>query len=470
MLERFRGGAENKLHGEARWARAREIRGAGLLGMAGIVLGKKQGRTLFFDGQGRGKNVLIAAPPGSGKTAGIMLPNCLSWPQSLVALDIKGECCALTAAYRESLGQKVVRLNFSARDGRTDQYNPFAYVSEDPDLRVGDIEKIARYLCPDPARGDAFWAMSAREMFRALALYLFDAGKPVTLGAIRDLLETEEGLRRFAKEVLRDRKAEGEKVITARVARDFAIMANRSDATHSGIVDQLMTALAPFANPLLRRATAENSFDLRDLRKDPVSIYLIVARPDLPALRPLLNLFVQQLVDLNTLVEFGKDPEHKSEVLLAMDEFAQVGRLDAIFEGITYFRSFGLRLLAIVQSPAQLKEIYSFEAAEAFEQSFDCRVYFTPAASDIGTAETVSRLLGTNTVSGRSRSIRLGSSRSSSSVTQSEKGRPLLLPQEVLRLPLEKEIVLIGGVAPILADKIRVWKESVFAQRMDAAP
>jgi type IV secretion system protein VirD4 len=129
-----------------------------------------------------------------------------------------------------------------------------------------------------------------------------------------------------------------------------------------------------------------------------------------------------------------------------------------------------LRLLAIVQSPAQLKEIYSFEAAEAFEQSFDCRVYFTPAASDIGTAETVSRLLGTNTVSGRSRSIRLGSSRSSSSVTQSEKGRPLLLPQEVLRLPLEKEIVLIGGVAPILADKIRVWKESVFAQRMDAAP
>jgi type IV secretion system protein VirD4 len=463
------------VYGETHWARLAEIRRAGLLAGTGIVLGRAGGRLLCFEGRERGKNVMIAAAPGSGKTAGIMLPNCLNWPQSLVALDIKGDCARRTADFRRGLGQEVHVLEFSARAGAGAQYNPFAYVSCDPERRSGDVEKIARYLCPDTPTGDPFWTTSARELFRALALYLYDIGEPVTLGAIRDLLEAGDGLRVFAHDVLRDIRAGILSNISPRVARDFATVCARSDNTHSGIVDQLMVALAPLSDPLVRRTTSQNSFDLRALRSRPMTVYVVAARPDLPALRPLVNLFFQQLVDQNTRVEFGADPRHCSEVLLAMDEFAQAGRLDAILHGITYFRSFGLRLLAIVQSPAQLKEVYSFDAAQSFEQAFDCRVYFTPAASDLETAETVSRLLGTNTLdcapgtasgpfSSPGRAGRAARSRGSGRAGL--RARALLLPQEVLRLRLDREIVLLGGVAPVLAEKIRVWRDRRFRGRL----
>jgi type IV secretion system protein VirD4 len=462
------------LHGEARWASGFEIRRYGLFGSAGIVIGKYRRRFLIFDGTKGGKNVMIAAPPGSGKTAGVMLPNCLNWDQSLVALDLKGECFARTAGYRADRGHAVHRIEFAAPDGRSDQYNPFAYVSDQPEFRTGEVERIARYLCPDPATGDSFWASSARDMFRALVLYLFESDAAVSLGALRDLIEVPEGLEAFCRNVVKreyenDRKAESG--LSAAVIRDLATIANRAENTHSGIKDQLLSGLAPLTNPLVRNVTAGNTFDLRDLRRRKMSIYLVVARPDLPALRPLINLFIQQLVDLHTRVEFSADPAHRYEILLALDEFAQIGRLDAVFHGITYFRSFGLRLLAIVQSPAQLREIYSIEAARGFEQCFECRLFFTPAASDLETAETLSRLLGHDTVKGVSTSAKAAwLSWTPSGRTMSAQRRPLMLPQEVLRLPAHQQVILLSGLLPILADKLSVWREPVFQQRSGVPP
>ena len=143
-------GSRQKLHGEARWARRGQIRAAGLMGTDGIVVGKLGGRFLMFNGNEQGKNVLVAAAPGSGKTQGLMIPNCLNWPGSLVALDIKGECYERTAGFRASMGQAVYKLDFLSREYRTHQFNPLAYVSEDKNFRVGDIEKIAHYLLPNP--------------------------------------------------------------------------------------------------------------------------------------------------------------------------------------------------------------------------------------------------------------------------------------------------------------------------------
>ena len=220
----------------------------------------------------------------------------------------------------------------------------------------------------------------------------------------------------------------------------------------------------------MRYATEGNTFDLRALRTQRMSVYLTVAKPDVTPLRPIINLFFQQMVDLTSLVEYGKDPSHKHEVLLGMDEFAQLGRLDAIFEGVTYFRSFGLRLLAILQSPSQLRTNYSIEGAKTFEQSFDCSVFYTPSPRDLETAELLSKLLGNNTVKGKSESKRKGFETKYDSTSTSDQKRALMLPQEVMRMHGTKEIILISGLAPIFAKKVRAWEEPLLLTRIGEAP
>ena len=463
--------SRQRLHGEARWARRSHVRAAGLMGSAGIVVGKLGSRFLMFDGNEQGKNVIVAAAPGSGKTQGLMIPNCLNWPGSLVALDIKGECYERTAGFRAAMGQAVYKIDFLSRDYRTHQYNPFAYVSEDKNFRVGDIERIAHYLLPNPPGpgGDPFWATSARDMFRAIALYLFETTETCTLGGILDVADTPEELQKFARRVVREAAA-GTLSVDAQTVRDFSTIANRPDKTHGGIKDNLTGALAPLKNPLVRYATEGNTFDLRALRTERMSVYMTVRKPDLPPLRPIINLFFQQLVDLNSLVEYRKDASHKHEVLLGMDEFAQLGRLDSIFEGVTFFRSFGLRLLAILQSPSQLRTNYSVEGAKTFEQSFDCSVFYTPSPRDIETGELVSKLLGNNTVKAKSESKRKGFETKYDSTNTSDQRRALMLPQEVMRMSGKKEIVLISGLAPILATKVRAWQEPTLLTRTGAAP
>ena len=369
------------------------------------------------------------------------------------------------------MGQAVYKLDFLSREYRTHQFNPFAYVSEDRNFRVGDIEKIAHYLLPNPSGpgGDPFWATSARDMFRAIALYLLETTGRCTLGAILDIADTPEELQRFARRIVGEAAA-GTLTVDAQTVRDFSTIANRPEKTHGGVKDNLTGALAPLKNPLVRFATDGNTFDLRALRSERMSVYMTVKRPDLPPLRPIINLFFQQLVDLSSMAEYGKDERHRHEVLLGMDEFAQLGRLDAIFEGVTFFRSFGLRLLAILQSPSQLRTIYSIEGAKTFEQSFDCSVFYTPSPRDIETAELISRLLGNNTVKGRSESKRKGFETKYDSTSISEQKRALMLPQEVMRMPGRRQIVVISGIAPIFASKVRAWEEPKLVTRIGAAP
>ena len=464
-------GRRQRLHGEARWARRGQIRTAGLMGSDGIIVGKLGSRFLMFNGNEQGKNVIVAAAPGSGKTQGLMIPNCLNWPGSLVALDIKGECYERTSGFRAAMGQAVFKVEFLSRDYRTHQYNPFAYVSEDKNFRVGDIERIAHYLLPNPPGpgGDPFWATSARDMFRAIALYLLETTQTCTLGAILEVADTPEELQTFARRVVREAAA-GTSTVDAQTVRDFSTIAHRPEKTHGGVKDNLTGALAPLKNPLVRYATDGNSFDLRALRAQRMSVYMSVKKPDLTPLRPIINLFFQQLVDLSSMVEYGKDPSHRHEVLLGMDEFAQLGRLDAIFEGVTFFRSFGLRLLAILQSPSQLRSNYSIEGAKTFEQSFDCSVFYTPSPRDIETAELISKLLGNNTVKGRSESKRKGFETKHDSISTSDQKRALMLPQEVMRIPSTKQIIVISGLAPIFASKVRAWAEPMLLTRTGAPP
>src|SRR3546814_13162280 len=73
---------------------------------------------------GKMEHVLLEAPTGSGKGVGIVIPNLLQWPDSVVVLDIKRENYEIPAGFRRKGGQKVVLFNPTDRAGRTDRTNP----------------------------------------------------------------------------------------------------------------------------------------------------------------------------------------------------------------------------------------------------------------------------------------------------------------------------------------------------------
>jgi type IV secretion system protein VirD4 len=188
------------LHGDARFASRRQLAAAGLLGDRGIVLGKVGRRCLMLAGQ---QGVALAAPPRAGKGTGIVIPNLLNWPGSVICVDIKRENWTLTAGFRAAHGQACFLFDPFSEDGRTARWNPFYYVSDDPLKRVNDLQRIAEMLYPDPPNVDPFWTASARSLFLGIALYLFEThSASKTIGEVlrqgmapmmRDLVNTGSG-------------------------------------------------------------------------------------------------------------------------------------------------------------------------------------------------------------------------------------------------------------------------------------
>ena len=196
--------SRQKLHGEARWARVGEIRRGKLLAPAGIVLGKFGGKVMRFGGP---EHVLLEAPTRAGKGVGVIIPNLLDWPDSLVVLDIKQENYDNTAGYRlKVLGQRVVLFNPLDPKGNTARYNPLSYINrQDPVEVINELQKIGMMLFPDPVSGDNFWAESARTAFLGVAAYVAataeDAGDalPFTMGEVYRQFAAGDAAKRFPR-------------------------------------------------------------------------------------------------------------------------------------------------------------------------------------------------------------------------------------------------------------------------------
>lgn len=187
-----------KLHGEARFARHSDIRNAGLLGDSGdgIIVGRR-GAKFLTAGMAKYPHVMLAAPTGSGKGVGVVIPNLLNWNHSVIVLDIKQENWTLTAGFRKQCGHEVFLFDPASTERRTHRWNPLAYVRDDPGLRVDDVQKIGNIIFPDVAGTDPIWTASCRSLFLGLVLYVFETpGAPRTLGQVaREAFGDDEALR-----------------------------------------------------------------------------------------------------------------------------------------------------------------------------------------------------------------------------------------------------------------------------------
>jgi type IV secretion system protein VirD4 len=451
------------LHGRARFATDREIQRADLRAKTGILLGRKGRHHLIFPGS---EHVVVYAPTRSGKGVAVVIPNLLNWPGSVVVLDIKKENFLRTAGFRAAHGQEVFILDPLDADGRTARYNP-------PIDLYDDLQRVAAMLYPASAQEDPFWAKSARAAFVGIGGYIAETeGLPFTVGEILRQLTAEADPKKHFTELIKKRKNGDAPLSTSCVTALNDFLAT-SDNTFSSIRKSVTASLEIWLNPRIDLATAESDFDLRQLGKRPMSIYLAVTPDNLARLAPLLNLFFQQVIDLHTR-ELPKSAVHERDparqLLLLLDEFPALGNVAVLANAVPFLAGYGIRLLTILQSPSQLRSIYGPDATKTLMTNHAVEIVFRPKEQDV--AEELSRRFGVDTVEGRTRSRPWGlhGGRHGRSETLSDQARPLMLPQELKLADANTAFILMGGLAPIRAEKIVYHVDPAFTARLLAPP
>ncbi|MCZ4307061.1 type IV secretory system conjugative DNA transfer family protein [Zoogloeaceae bacterium G21618-S1] len=453
------------LHGDARFATKGEIRKAGLLADKGIILGRFKNQILMLSGQ---QGVLLEAPPRSGKGVGVIIPNLLNWPDSVIVNDIKGENWTRTAGYRAAHGHATYRFDPLAVDECTACWNPFDYVSDVNYRRIGDVMGIASMLFEESDK-DKFWSNSAATLFLGISLYLFEKpGTKCTVGEVlrQGMAADGEGFKQHWTSLIQMCQTAGY-TLSREAQQALYDSIDLAPVTASSVRKTFTSTLSLWANPMIDAATARSDFDLRALRKKPISIYCCTNPKNIERLRPLLNLFWQQAIGLQTTELPEDNPALTRQLLLCMDEFAALGNIPIIAHSTAFLPGYNVRALVVVQSFDQLVQIYSMDGAKALRKMLAARIVFPPKEYD--DAEAISRELGTYTVKQKSRTSKPLEAHSAS-VNVSEQPRRLLMAQEVKELGNERAIIMYEGLRPFVATKIRYFKDKLFTSRLLRAP
>ena len=459
------------LHGDARWATRAEMARAGLFAQHGLFLGRVGRRYLVLGGQ---QGVLLSAPPRAEKGTAIVVPNLLYWQGSVLCLDVKLENWTLTAGYRQRAGQSCYLFHPLAEDGNTACWNPLAYASHDPNIRISDVQRIAAILYPDVPGADPFWPAGARSYFLGVTMYVLETPSlPPTLGEVlrQGMASDTEGFGHHWRRIIEGRQ-KGRYPLSSQCVRALSEIIDLAPVTASSIRKTFTSRLDLFANPLLDRATSRNDFDLRDLRKRPMSIYLAINPGDLHLLQALLNLFIEQALNLQTRELPEHNPALKFQVAFILDELAAAGRIPILAQGVAYLPGYNVRLILVIQAFSQLREIYGRQNAETMMKSLATRIVYAP--NDVKEATEISQELGITTVKVHTHSRPVFNvaepNNQRSSINVGEHERPLLLPQEVKELGKNKEIIFYEGVRPILARKNRYYRDPYFRKRLFSPP
>ena len=457
------------LHGDAKFATSLEIKKRGLLDGDGILLGQLNGKYLSMPGQ---QGVILSAPPRSGKGVGVVIPNLLNFPGSVIVVDIKRENWGITAGFRQKHGQQVYLFDPLSETGETARWNPLFYVSDDANIRINDIQRIAEMLYLSETGKDSFWVNSSRTLFLGITLYLFE-----TQGATRTIGEvlrqgmsggtTGEGFVAHWKRVIEDRKKSGQPLSWQCVSSIYEVI-DLAAQTASGIRKEFTSKLSLWLNPLLDAATSGTDFDLSDLRKKPISIYVGVTPDNLDRIRPVLSLFFQQAIGLQTRELPEHNPLLKHQLLLMLDEFTALGRIPIIESSCGFLPGYNVRVLLVIQTPSQLRSVYGRDGADTIMKTLAGRILFAP--KDFNDAQEISNDLGSTTVKGKSRSRPMWGTGKGQSTTESDQRRMLLLPQEVKEIGDHKEIIIYEGIRPIMAEKIIYYKDKHFKKRLLSPP
>jgi type IV secretion system protein VirD4 len=453
-------------YGSARWAEAREIKRAGLLNPVGVLVGRLGSEYLRHAGP---EHVMAFAPTRSGKGVGLVVPTLLSWPHSAVIHDIKGENWQLTAGWRSRFSHCLL---FNPTDTASAAYNPLLEVRRGLH-EVRDVQNIADILVdPEGAlERRNHWEKTSHALLVGAILHVLYAGRDKTLGGVANFLsDPAQPFEQTLFTMMNTAHVSGAPhPVVASAAREVL---NKSENERSGVLSTAMSFLGLYRDPTVAAVTSRCDWRIEDLvhADHPVSLYLVVPPSDISRTKPLIRLILNQIGRrLTESLEVKGGDLKRRQLLLMLDEFPALGRLDFFESALAFMAGYGLRSFLIAQSLNQIEKAYGPNNSILD----NCHVRIAFATNDERTAKRISDALGTATELRAQRNYaghRLSPWLGHLMVSRQETARPLLTSGEVMQLPFEDEVVMVSGLPPIRAKKLKFYEDANFTSRVLPPP
>ena len=451
-------------YGSARWAETEEVKGAGLLGPDGVVLGRYDSHYLRHDGP---EHVLCFAPTRSGKGVGLVVPSLLTWPGSAIVHDIKGENWQLTAGFRAQHGRVLL---FDPTNAKSSAYNPLLEV-RCGEWEVRDVQNIADILVDPEGSLEKrnHWEKTSHALLVGAILHVLYAEADKTLAGVAAFLSDPKRPIESTLAAMMTTAHLGEAGPHPVIASAARELLNKSDNERSGVLSTAMSFLGLYRDPVVAEVTRRCDWRIGDVvgGKHPTTLYLVVPPSDINRTKPLIRLILNQVGRRLTEDLQAKAGRHR--LLLMLDEFPALGRLDFFESALAFMAGYGLKSFLIAQSLNQIEKAYG--ANNSILDNCHVRVSF--ATNDERTAKRVSDALGTATEMKAMKNYaghRLSPWLGHLMVSRSETARPLLTPGEVMQLPPSDEIVMVAGTPPIRAKKARYYEDARFKERILPQP
>jgi len=516
------------LHGTAHWASEKEIRESGLLppeggAGAGVYVGAwrdEKGALRYLRHNGP-EHIAAIAPTRSGKGVGLVVPTLLSWPDSVVVNDQKGELWAMTAGWRQKYAKNLVLKFEPAAEHGSVAFNPLDEVRIGTPHEVGDVQNLVTIIVDPDGKGMTdHWSKTAHAFLTGLILHLqymaraqgqvanlpgvaaalSDPSKPIS-ALYHAMLNNRHVVKRDSAGKVVDRRAHQ---VVSEAARD---MLNRAENERSGVLSTAMSYLALYRDPLVARNVSRSDFRLLDLMNHfeevdevdqatgevttvkkpiPVSLYLVVKAEDKDRMQPLMRLMLNQIIrvllrpDIK-YVDGREQPPHLTKLLALIDEFPSYRRLEVFQEALAYIAGYGIKAYLIMQDISQLQAIYGKD--ESIISNCHIRVAYAP--NKIETGKWLSENSGVTTVVTEritTSGSRFGAFLQQTSRSYADGSRPLITADEAMRLKAaEKDrdgritragevLVFPSGHAPIRGEQSLYFLDPTFSQRVRIPP
>lgn len=490
MLAATKANPNEFLHGSARWGGRQEIEQAGLLNNGGVYVGAwldKKGKHHYLRHNGP-EHVLCYAPTRSGKGVGLVIPTLLSWPHSAVVTDLKGELWALTAGWRQKhANNKVLRFE-PASPTSSIAWNPLEEIRLRTEYEVGDVQNLATLLVDPDGKGLVdHWQKTSQALLVGCMLHLLykarNEGTPATLNTLDTMLaDPTRPIGELWMEMTHYSHFDGQNhPVVGSAGRD---MMDRPDEEAGSVLSTAKSYLSLFRDPVVANNVRKSEFRIKDLmnHENPVTLYIITQPNDKNRLRPLVRVLVNMTVRLLAdKMDFDKGrpaPKYKHRLLAMLDEFPSLGRLDIMQESLAFVAGYGIKCYLIIQDLSQLQAAYGRDESI----TSNCHVQNAYPPNRLDTAEHLSKLTGQTTIV--KKSITTSGKRAFGGVGQistslQEVQRPLLTPDECLRMPGPKKdangdiveagdmVVYCAGFPAIYGQQPLYFKDPFFQKRSE---